>query len=79
MMLTSNPIPTMKTISETAKYFGLPSHFCRRAVLDGKVIYVKAGSKYLVNVDSFASWLNTGDKATQGEQVQSHDKIRQLY
>lgn len=52
-------IPHMETIRATAKLFGLPEHFVRQKVLDGEVVAVKAGNKYLVNVDKFAEYLNT--------------------
>ena len=55
-------VPVMKTIEETALYFGLPKYFCRRAVLEGKVVYVRTGKKYLINTEKFAEWLNTGEQ-----------------
>jgi excisionase family DNA binding protein len=55
----------MKTIEETAQYFGLPKHFCRRAVLEGKVVYVRTGRKYLINIEKFAEWLNAGEQDSE--------------
>ena len=54
-------VPHMETIDGTAKIFGLPRHSVRKSVLEGKVVYVKSGRKYLVNVQKFAEWLNTGE------------------
>jgi len=65
MQANSTTISTMKTIAETAKHFNLPGHFVRRAVLEGKVTYVKSGSKYLINIERFAEWLCTGDQAPE--------------
>ena len=69
-------VPTMKTIEETAKYFNLPKHFCRKAVLDGKVVYVKAGTKYLINTERFTEWLNNGEQSAS--EPETGGKIRRL-
>jgi hypothetical protein len=55
----ATPIPRMETIATTAKLFGLPEFFVRSKVLDGSVVAVSAGRKYLVNVDKFAEYLNS--------------------
>ncbi len=51
--------PRMETIKATAKLFGLPEHFIRQKVISGEIVSVKAGCKYLVNVDRFAEYLNS--------------------
>ena len=75
-----NAVPVMKTIEETARYFGLPKHLCRRAVLEGKVVYVRTGKKYLINIEKFAEWLNTGEQTPEhiSEGVQ-YGLIRRIY
>ncbi len=55
---TEIKIPRMLTIRETAELFGLPVHFVRDKVNSGEVVAVKAGRKFLVNVDRFADYLN---------------------
>lgn len=57
--MTGNNIPHMETIKATAKMFGLAEHFVRQLVISGKIVAVKAGCKYLVNVDKLAEYLNT--------------------
>ena len=57
--MTANNIPHMETIKATAKMFGLAEHFIRQLVISGKIVAVKAGCKYLVNVDKLAEYLNT--------------------
>lgn len=52
-------IPTMKTIKTTAELFGLPEHFVRQKVISGEIVAVRAGKRYLVNVDKFAEYLNS--------------------
>ena len=54
--------PKMLTIEQTAKAFNLPKNFIRQAVLDGRIVHVKAGKKHLLNAEKVAEWLNAGDK-----------------
>jgi len=58
-------VPTMLTIENTAKYFNMPKHFVRKAVMDGKVVHVRSGSKVLINMEKFAEWLSIGDSPPQ--------------
>lgn len=51
-------IPRMETIKATAKLTGLPEHFIRQKVISGEIVSVKAGCKYLVNVDKLIEYLN---------------------
>ncbi len=55
---TTINIPRMETIKRTAELFGLPVHFVRTKVTSGEVIAVRAGRRFLVNVDKFAEYLN---------------------
>lgn len=52
-------IPRMETIKNTAALFNLPVHFVRQKVNSGEIVAVRAGNRYLVNVDKFADYLNT--------------------
>ena len=61
-------IPRMETIKATAKLFGLPEHFIRQKVISGEIVSVKAGCKYLVNVDRFAEYLNSSAISPQNVQ-----------
>lgn len=61
--VTANNIPRMETVKTTAKMFGLAEHFVRQLVLSGKIVAVKTGRKYLVNVDKFAEYLNSAKVA----------------
>ena len=54
----------MLTIEQTAKMFGLPKNFIRQAVLDGRIVHVKAGKKHLINAQKVEEWLNAGDRPT---------------
>lgn len=52
-------VPRMRTIKQTAEIFGLPVHFVREKVSAGEVVAVRAGRRFLVNIDRFAEYLNT--------------------
>ncbi len=54
-------IPTMLTISETAKATNLPAHYIRQLCWDNKIVYTKAGNKYLVNLERLIEYFNTKD------------------
>lgn len=64
-MNESLKIPRMETIKNTAALFKLPLHFVRQKVNSGEIVAVRAGNKYLVNVDKFAEYLN-GSTITDG-------------
>lgn len=76
-MINNLPVPRMAGIKETAKIFGLPVHFVRQKVNNGEVVAVRAGRRFLVNVDKFAEYLNSstiapelkGDKVVKGGRV----------
>ena len=51
-------IPRMESIKKTAELFNLPVHFVRNKVQCGEIVAVKAGNRYLVNVDKLAEYLN---------------------
>lgn len=65
--MNMNSIPHMETIKNTAKMFGLAEHFVRQLVLKGEIVAVKAGCKYLVNVDKLAEYLNTNTLGAEQE------------
>lgn len=51
--------PRMETIKATAALFNLPVHFVRQKAASGEIVAVRAGKRYLVNVDKFAEYLNS--------------------
>lgn len=53
-------MPKMMTLRDAAKETGLTYSCLRRWILSGKfTYYVKAGNKFLVNMDRLAEFLNT--------------------
>lgn len=60
-------IPQMLTIKETSNKTGLSYDYIRKLCLQGKIVYVKAGTKYLINFGRFVEYLNTGEAMGGGE------------
>lgn len=58
--------PHMGTIKEAAEASGLAVYRVRRLVASGRIRYVKAGRRILVNLDSLARYLNAGDQPEPG-------------
>ncbi len=51
-------IPEMLTIREAAGRTGLSYDFIRKLCLQGKIVFVRVGSKYLVNMGKLVDFLN---------------------
>ena len=56
-------VPTMLSIKETAKVTGIAEYNIRQLVAGNKICFVKAGKKYLINLEKFVEYLNTPQKA----------------
>ena len=54
-------IPKMKTLREMASLTGLSYDYIRKLCLEGRIVHIKTGKKYLVNYDRFIDFLNTGE------------------
>ena len=52
-------IPTMLTIKETAEVTKMAEHHVRQLAISGKIVCVKTGKKYLINLEKFIDYLNT--------------------
>lgn len=68
-------IPRMETIKRTAEIFGLPVHFVREKVNSGEVVAVRAGRKFLVNIERFADYLNSNTVTQAAPQIESTPRI----
>lgn len=64
-------IPQMETIKKTAEIFGVPVHFVRQKVNSGEVVAVRAGRRFLVNVDRFAEYLNSNIITPEAEELKA--------
>lgn len=55
-----NTMPRMRTLKEAANETGLSYHCIRQWCLENKIIYIRAGNKFLINLDRLVEYLNTG-------------------
>lgn len=70
-------VPTMKSICECSQIAGLAKYHVRQLVLQDKIKYVKAGRKYLVNLESLIEYLNNGETHVKTES-ENLNKIRKV-
>ena len=77
MKETFKNVPTMKSICECSQITGLAKYHVRQLVLQDKIKYVKAGRKYLVNLESLIEYLNNGETQTNTE-IENSNKIRKI-
>lgn len=63
--------PVMKSVKDTAAIYNLSPAYIRRLCRTGKVRFVNAGHRWLVNMNSLAQYFERGDPipAEQGEAV----------
>lgn len=63
--------PNMGTVAKAAEIYGLSPAYIRRLCRQGKIRYVVAVHRWLVNLDSLARYFNEGDPvpAEQDEAV----------
>ncbi len=62
MNLTINqPLPTMVTVTELVETTGISEYTIRGLIRDKKIIYIKSGHRFLINLEKFVEYLNTGD------------------
>ena len=54
-------IPEMISIRQAAARTGLSYDYIRKLCLQQKIVYVKAGTKYLVNFGKLIAFLNDGE------------------
>ena len=60
-MATEKAITRMGTLKEAEALAGIPYSAIRKMCITGKVVHVRVGTKYLVNLDKLAEYLETGD------------------
>lgn len=55
-------IPTMLPINDIVSKTGLSYNYIRTLCMQNRITYVRAGKKYLVNLEKFIEFLNNGDE-----------------
>lgn len=68
---TVQMIPEMVSIKTASERTGVSYDWIRKKCKQGSIVYIKAGSKYLVNFGKFVDYLNTGDQ-NGGEEGVNH-------
>lgn len=53
-------IPTMVTLAEASKQTGLSYDYLRKLCLMGQITHIRAGKKYLINLEKLVDYLNGG-------------------
>lgn len=53
-------IPTMVTLAEASKQTGLSYGYLRKLCLTGQITHIRAGKKYLINLEKLVDYLNGG-------------------
>lgn len=64
----SNKVPRMLTIREAAAETGLSYDYLRKLCIQGRVVYIRAGAKRLINFDKLLEFLNRGESAGESQQ-----------
>lgn len=59
----SNSIPKMITLLEAAECSGLSYDYLRKRCLDGTLVHIRSGRKFLINSNKLADYLNDGSCA----------------
>lgn len=54
--------PTMLPLKEVSKRSGFSYSTLRRLCLDGKIVFIRCGNKYLINYEKFLEFLNSGER-----------------
>lgn len=55
-------IPTMVTIKAAAGQTGLSYEYIRKLCLQNKIVFVRTGTKYLINMEKLVEFLNQGEQ-----------------
>lgn len=67
-MINLSP-PRIDTPKKAAQITGLPEFHIRRLLKEDKIVYIKAGRRYYVNIDKLIDYMNTGDSSLQPAQL----------
>ena len=57
--------PIMMTLNQAAEATGLSYDHLRKLCLQKKIVFVRAGSKYLINADRLLEYLDKGEMVNE--------------
>jgi len=60
-MVTMVKVPTMVTIKKAAELTGLSYNCLRKLCISQQIVHIKAGSKFLINLEKLTEYLNQGE------------------
>ena len=55
-------IPTMVGLKRASEMTNVSYDFLRKLCLQNKIVYVRAGTKYLINFEKLIEYLNQGEQ-----------------
>lgn len=67
--------PNMGTVKKAAEIYNLSPAYIRRLCKTGKIRYVNAGHRWLVNLDSLARYFEEGDPADSEESARGIRRV----
>lgn len=67
--------PEMIPLKEASSRTGLSYDWLRRSCLQGKLVYIRSGNKYLLNWEFLVRYLNTGEQ--QGKPAEAAASLDQ--
>ena len=68
MTSASDCVPLMVTIKEASQRTGLSYDSLRKLCLSGRIVHLRAGSKFYVNFPKLIDFLDTSGTADQGSE-----------
>ena len=71
-------VPRMRTIQQTADLTGLSYHHIRTLCRQHKIVAVRSGKKWLVNLDKFIEYLNNPQEEQRAPERFAPCVIRRL-
>ncbi|MCD7780883.1 MAG: excisionase family DNA-binding protein [Candidatus Gastranaerophilales bacterium] len=78
-MINKLNVPRLETIKQAARVTNLAPYYIRQLVLQNKIKYVRAGRKYLVNLDNLIEYLSNGEmqnaNVEQGTNINKISKV----
>lgn len=67
-------MPIMKSLNELEELSGMPYTTLRKLCMDGKIVHIRLGNKYMVNWNKFVEYLNVGDGPEENESVTENNE-----
>ncbi len=61
-MLENIICPTMVGLAEASKRTGVSYDYLRKLCLQNKIVHIRAGVRYLINLEKLVEYLNSGEQ-----------------